>query len=837
MRFLSILIASSMAISGLTACDKDSGSTSQKSIQIDTQGRFEGSNLAGNLMATALKETTQADIVFYPSEFLVAEQFASIEGDLTDEVIDRDILPLYQTSLQKDQFQIGTLRGSEIRDFVLHRTLENYRIDLQTAGLEYDIQFIGGLPTIYQINLAHNQPLVDNQYYRVVISDFEYSNFPGYKYRNSFEQRFRPEPRLISATDSLKKFLGNFKSLPLLNEPRAAIRTRTRGIYPTALTIEQIQGISHLSPYYGYQVITRGIITGISKPEEEEGMEVFIQMPDGTGDNDPRTSRALNVALATKRSDLAPGQEIEVAGMVTEVMTFQGMTRTSIRNVDVLRIIDKNAQIPAFQLLADGSVIDGRQTLKVPNRYVSTYIGNLNQKTSLNLDEGIDFWESIEGMRVEIIKPTVLGFRGGNSKLDEVRRSYISVYVKPSNVSDPSLSTTYEGLTSDVTKNLFNPEVVRIVDSNLSPKVDTGITFAAGQRFEYNLQGIIGFQTNVFGDGEFVLYVTEEFGPAQGGLGRPRKPSTLVPDEEHLTVAAFNVENLPGNRPVRLEAVADSFSTYLNCPDIMILPEIQDFNGPDMEGGSSAEATLVNLMGYMKCADKAYYRALNIDPVPMQDGGEPGGNIRVAMLFNSRRVQFEKKGAATALDETTIDDKGRLNQNPGRLFPNDDVFTHSRKPLVAEFTFRGQRVVVIGNHLNSKLGDGNLWGAQQPLTFDSETSRSAIAKRVNQFATRLIEKDPTAHLIIAGDMNAYWNEGSLKILAGSHFQNLMTYPGLLDSTDWFTTNFNGSTGAIDHMFVSKNLLAREPQYEIVHINSVYMNHLSDHDPILARFKF
>ncbi len=837
MRFLSILMMSSLAISGLIACDKDSDSSGNKAIQIDTQGRFEGSNLAGNLMATAIKETTKADIVFYPSEFLVAEQFAMVDGNLTDEVIQKDILPLYQTTLQKDQFQIGTLRGSEIRDFVLHRTLENYRIDLQTAGLEYDIQFIGGLPTIYQINLAHNQPLVDDQYYRVVISDFEYSNFPGYKYRNGFEQRYRPEPMLISATDSLKKFLAGFKTLPLLDEPRASIRSRTRGVYPTALTIEQIQGVSHLSPFYGYQVITRGIITGISKPEEMEGMEVFIQMPDGTGDNDPRTSRALNVALTTKRSDLAPGQEIEVAGMVTEVLTFQGMTRTSIRNVDVLKIIDKNAQIPAFQLLADGSVIGGRQSLKIPNKFVSTYIGNLNQKQSLNLDEGIDFWESVEGMRVEIITPTVLGFRGGNSKLDEVRRSYLTVYVKPSNVSDPAVATSYEGLQSDVTKNQFNPEVVRIVDSNLSPKVDTGITFAAGQKFEYNLQGIIGFQTNTFGDGEFVLYVTEEFGPAQGGVGRPRQPSSLVPDDDHLTVAAFNVENLAGNRPVRLQAVADSFSQYLNCPDIMVIPEIQDFNGPDMEGGSTAEATLVNLMGNLKCADKLYYRALNIDPVPMQDGGEPGGNIRVTMLFNSRRVQFNPKGAATALDETTIDDRGMLNQNPGRLSPNDDAFNRSRKPLIAEFMFKGQRIVVIGNHLNSKLGDGNLWGAQQPLTFDSETDRSAMAKRINQFASRLLEKDPSAHLIIAGDMNAYWNEGSMKILAGSHLQNMMTHPGLLDPKDWFSTNYNGSTGAIDHMFVSKNLLDREPQFEIVHINSVYMNHLSDHDPIIGRFKF
>lgn len=850
MRFRFALIALVFG-SLLSSCSKDPDSNSQTSILIDTTNRFDSSTLAGNLMATALKQQTAADIVFYPSEFLMADKYAVIDDDLTGDMIDNQILPLYDTAGQKDQFQVGTLKGSTIRRFVLNRTLENYRLDLQTAGLEYDIQFIGGLPTIYQINLSHGIPLVDDQYYRVVFSDFKYSDFPGYKYRNGLEQAFRPEEKLVSSKDSLKKFLSEFKRLPLLDEPRAGIRVRTRGVYPEALTVEQIQGISHLSPFMGYQVATSGIITAISKPDEIDGMEVFIQMPDGTGDTDPRTSRALNVALATKRSDLAVGQEIEVLGMVSEVMTFQGMTRTSIQNVDSIRILNKTPVEVKAVLLGNG--ISG---LKIPNEVVSTYRGNLNQKKELNLDEGIDFWESLEGMRVEVPRPTVLGFRGGFTKNDEARSSYITIYVKPDGVSKPELTTSKDGLMSDVMANRFNPEIIRIVDSNIAPNVKTDMLFEAGQKFSYNLTGVIGFQTNTFGDGEFVFYVTSMFNeigsynevtPANEALTAKQrrldnynklfKSTRLLPDEDHLTVASFNVENLAGNRTARIKAVGESFGKYLGCPDILVIPEIQDFNGPDMAGGSSAEQTLINLMGEMPCADKPYYRALNIDPVPMQDGGEPGGNIRVAMIFNSRRVTFEPKGTATALDETTIDDQGRLNQNPGRLYPNDPVFERSRKPLVAEFIFKGQRIVIIGNHFNSKLGDGNLWGAEQPLDFGSEVERSLIASRVHQFAARLMAKDPSANVIIAGDLNAYWNENSLKILAGSQFTNLMTHKDLVPRNDWFTSNYNGSTGAIDHMFVNDKFLAREPEFEIVHLNSIFMNHLSDHDPIIGRFKF
>lgn len=836
MRLQLILASLILGSTFLASCEKDPESSGSGALLIDTVGRFEKSNLAGNLMATAIKQETQVDIVFYPSIFLEADKYAIIDSDLTPEIIEERILPLYPNTSEKDQFQVGTLRGSQIREFVINRTLENYRLDMQTAGLEYDIQFIGGLPTIYQINLTHGIPLEDDRYYRVAISDYYYYNsatFPGYRYRNNFEQRFLREAEMYSARESLTKFLTGFKTLPLLDEPRALIRTRTRGIYPRALSISEIQGISHVSPYYGYRALTKGILTAVSRPENGIGMELYLQMPDSEDDGDIRTSSAINVYLSTQRSDLVVGQELEIGGLITEIMTYQGMTRTAIREVDSLRIISSDNPLPAFKIVGSKTA----ESLRIPTKAISTYRGNLNEKKELLLTDAIDFWESLEGMRIKVETPTVVGFRGGLEKFDE-RKSYITVYVKPEGSTDPALESNVGAPIPDPIAKYHNPEVIRIVDSDLAPNVRATNVFNVGDKFSYDLEGIMSYQTNVFGDGEFVLFVTGDFNGTSSIKSLENRPQTrLMADEDHLTVAAFNVENLAGNRLTRLQEIAKAISINLKCPDIVVLPEIQDFNGPVMSGGSSAEQTLIGLMGYLNCTDKAYYRALNVDPVSMQDGGEPGGNIRVSMIFNSRRVGFESRGAATAYDETTIDANGNFNQNPGRIYPNDPVFNRSRKPLGAQFTFKGEKVTVIGTHFNSKLGDGNLWGATQPLDFASEDQRSLIAKKINQFVGRLVANDPTMNVIVAGDMNAYWNEASLKVLEGKTLVNLMTHASLLHNNRWYTTNYNGGAGAIDHMFVNGRLLEKSPEYEIIHINSIFMNKVSDHDPLIGRFKF
>ncbi|MGN6681121.1 MAG: hypothetical protein ACTHKL_25435, partial [Streptosporangiaceae bacterium] len=47
------------------------------------------------------------------------------------------------------------------------------------------------------------------------------------------------------------------------------------------------------------------------------------------------------------------------------------------------------------------------------------------------------------------------------------------------------------------------------------------------------------------------------------------------------------------------------------------------------------------------------YDSREIDPVNDQDGGQPGGNIRVVFLFNPNMVSFVDAGASTVNRSTT----------------------------------------------------------------------------------------------------------------------------------------------------------------------------------------
>lgn len=80
--------------------------------------------------------------------------------------------------------------------------------------------------------------------------------------------------------------------------------------------------------------------------------------------------------------------------------------------------------------------------------------------------------------------------------------------------------------------------------------------------------------------------------------------------------------------------VANHIANYLNMPDIMFLQEIQDNSGPTDDGTVLGNVTLTNLVSMVASAGNSStpYSFLEISPVNDMDGGETGGNIRVAYL-------------------------------------------------------------------------------------------------------------------------------------------------------------------------------------------------------------
>ncbi len=65
-------------------------------------------------------------------------------------------------------------------------------------------------------------------------------------------------------------------------------------------------------------------------------------------------------------------------------------------------------------------------------------------------------------------------------------------------------------------------------------------------------------------------------------------------------------------------------------------------------------------------------------------------------------------------------ENGELNLSLGRIDPTNPLWAAVRKTLAAEFIFKGEKVVVLANHLNSKRGDNGLYGKIQPVSFKSE---------------------------------------------------------------------------------------------------------------------
>ncbi len=161
-----------------------------------------------------------------------------------------------------------------------------------------------------------------------------------------------------------------------------------------------------------------------------------------------------------------------------------------------------------------------------------------------------------------------------------------------------------------------------------------------------------------------------------------------------LSVGTYNVENLfPGDNQARFDRLAQGVVTNMRAPDVVALEEIQDNSGPTDDGVAAADRTLERSTDAIVAAGGPPYRWRSIDPVNDEDGGQPGGNIRVAFLVNPARVQFVDRPGGTSTTAVQAVRAGllgvALSASPGRVAPADPAWDDYRK-LVGEFRFNGR---------------------------------------------------------------------------------------------------------------------------------------------------
>ncbi|MFJ3822130.1 endonuclease/exonuclease/phosphatase family protein [Streptomyces nodosus] len=262
----------------------------------------------------------------------------------------------------------------------------------------------------------------------------------------------------------------------------------------------------------------------------------------------------------------------------------------------------------------------------------------------------------------------------------------------------------------------------------------------------------------------------------------------------------------------------------------------QDNSGAKDDGTVDADKTLNKLTDAIAAAGGPKYEWRQINPENDKDGGQPGGNIRTAFLFNPKRVGFtDRPGgtSTTAVGITGKNDKTALTVSPGRIDPTNSAWNSSRKPLVGEFTLQGKKLFVIANHFASKLGDQGVDSRFQAPNRSSGVQRTQQATVENAFIKQLLAADPKADLVVLGDLNDFQFSPAVQTPTGKGKQ-LTDLVNTLPKEERYSYVYQGNSQVLDHILV--NPAMKHVSYDVVHINSEFADQTSDHEPQVVRVK-
>jgi predicted extracellular nuclease len=550
----------------------------------------------------------------------------------------------------------------------------------------------------------------------------------------------------------------------------------------------------------------------------ERGSNVWLQDP--APDLDPATSEGILVFGSAVANAVAVGDRVEVTGTVTEFRpgctpscaptssAFSNLTITELASpgLSATKLSEDN-ELPGATVIGAGGRVPPTEVIEDD----STATGNVETSGVFDpASDGIDFYETLESMRVRVNDAVVVGPRNG----------FGEIFVLADDGAGASVRTVRGGIVIRATD--FNPERVMLDDLFLpTPPVDVADHFTTSP---------VGVMTYDFAN--FKIAVTESLTAVDGGL---EQEVTRAPRDQEIVVGTYNVENLDPTDG-SFARHADLIVNHLRSPDLIAIEEIQDNNGATNDATTDASVTWNALITAIQAAGGPLYEYRQIDPVDDQDGGEPGGNIRVGFLFRTDRgLSFIDRPGGTSTAGTTVVDLPsgpRLSFSPGRVEPGNSAWNTSRKPLAGEFRMHGKKVFVIANHFASKGGDQPLFGRFQPPSRSSELQRHAQAQVVNDFVDDLLEADASANVIVLGDINDFEFSRTVEILTGGVLTSLME---TLPQPERYSYVFEGNSQVLDQILVSNTMLASFPiDYDPVHVNSEFADQASDHDPQVAR---
>ena len=584
--------------------------------------------------------------------------------------------------------------------------------------------------------------------------------------------------------------------------PAGATTTSPQATAPKEVkNIGEVQGESHESPLVGKEVVINNVV--VTKTDKTG---FYVQ--DKVSDNNPKTSDAVYVASKDKveSGDLLKVQGTVKEGYMEEYSVKPGQTfKKPAGSLTVTQII--NATITKL------GKADLPKALNISEKMPKDIVDNTPTKYNPE-SEALDYWESLEGMRVEVTKPKVTGpqYKG-------------DIYVLPGDYKGQKLNNI-GGV--NLRPGVQNTEVLPITVGNK-------FVAKAKDYFNENITGVVTYKNKTYKiDPSSVLAIQD------GGL--KREVSKIYPSEDKLTIASYNIENFSANNKghdetpeEKVDKIANSFIKEVHSPDIITLIEVQDNNGGVNDGTVDGVKSGEKLAQRIKSLGGPDYKYTEIAPVDGKDGGKPGANIRVAYLYNPKRVTLigKEKGGS---EEAARFVNGHLEKNPARIDPTSVHFEKVRKSLAAEFEFKGERIVVIANHLKSKLGDDAIYGSNQPSVENTRPKRIEEAKILNAFIKEGLRQNPNLKFVLTGDFNDFEFSDSVRTIVGNELVNLMAEHEQGDRYSYF---YRGSNQSLDNILISKNIKDKVV-FSPVHINASFMEEhgrASDHDPVVVQIDF
>jgi predicted extracellular nuclease len=574
----------------------------------------------------------------------------------------------------------------------------------------------------------------------------------------------------------------------------------------TPAKIHEIQGTTRISPFKDQKVSD---VTGVVTATRTFGSTRGFWLTDPNPDSDPRTSEGLFVYTGSTSPAVAAGDAVTATGTVREfypdapsTSNYQSLTELSSAQWTV----DSHGNaLPAPTVLNPDTV---------PTTYAPSPGGNIEPLTLEPAKYALDFWEAHESEVVSVTDARVVGPSNSFNEL------YVTT--KPDQHESVRGGTVYLGY-DQLNSGVLKVQSLIPFAERPFPKLNVGdlLTGTTSGPVEYSTFGGYTLLASVLG--------TEK----DNGL---QAESTRKQRSGELSVATYNVENLaPADPQAKYDRLGEAIVTHLATPDIVNLEEIQDNTGATDDGTVAADQTLQKFTDAIVAKGGPRYEWRSIDPVNDQDGGQPGGNIRVAFLFNPARVSFVDRPGGTPTSPVGVvreHGKTHLTASPGRVDPANEAWESSRKPLAGEFVFKGRTVFVIANHFNSKGGDQPTHGRFQPPVRSSEVQRAKQATVLRGFVDSLLTADRNANIVVAGDLNDYPFSPAVRTLtAGGALKDLIAS---VPEAERYSYVFEGQSQVLDHILASK--APRGVDYDVVHINAEFADQASDHDPQVVRFR-